>query len=63
MARIFTFCYDKAMKMRGNIVPIIVLLSLLGLSGCESMNSVRQSFEDLNKVLTPLAVLKKGSSS
>jgi len=49
--------------MRRNIVPVIVLLSLLGLSGCESMNSVRQSFEDLNKVLTPLAVFKKGSGS
>jgi uncharacterized lipoprotein len=51
------------MKMRRNIVPVIVLLSLLGLSGCESMNNVRQSFEDLNKLLTPLAVLKKGNGS
>ena len=40
----------------------ILLVLLFGLTACENMTGVRQSFESLNKVLSPLAVLKKGSN-
>ncbi len=41
----------------------LLLFALTALGGCENMTGVRQSLEDLNKVLAPLAVLKKGSGS
>ena len=63
MARVYAFCYDRAMKLIRIFAPGIILLSLIALSGCENMNGVRQSLEDLNKVLTPLAVIKIGSGS
>jgi hypothetical protein len=46
------------LKMR--ILAIAVLV--FGLSACESMDSATQTFKSINKVLSPLTVLKKGSS-
>jgi hypothetical protein len=40
---------------------LVIMTILVGLSGCENMNSATQTIKDLNKVLSPLVVLKKGS--
>jgi len=51
------------MKTKHFLAPALLMFALSLLSGCENMNIVRQSLEDVNKVLAPLAVLKKGSGS
>ncbi len=38
-----------------------LVLALLGLGGCENMGQFNKTFEEINKTLAPLAVIKKGS--
>jgi hypothetical protein len=52
---------EPGAKMNKSRLGILLVL-LFGLTACENMTGVRQSFESLNKVLSPLAVLKKGSN-
>jgi hypothetical protein len=63
VARDWPICYVGAMNLKRLFAPLLLSFTLLALTGCESMNSVRQSLEDLNKVLAPLAVIKKGGGS
>jgi hypothetical protein len=40
---------------------LILTAAIMIIAGCESMSSATRSFESLNKVLTPLVILQKGS--
>ena len=40
---------------------MIFLLMVLPLGGCQTMKTVTEGLQELNKSLAPLAVIKKGS--
>ncbi len=44
-----------------HIIHISMILAVLGLGGCENMNQFTKTFQEINKTLSPLAVIKKGS--
>ncbi len=43
------------------LIHMGLVVALLGLGGCENMGQFTKTFEDINKTLAPLAVIKKGS--
>lgn len=63
MARALTICYNGAMKLKRLVALVFLSFTLFALGGCENLSGVRQSLEEANKLLAPLAVIKKGSGS
>ncbi|MFQ5927528.1 MAG: hypothetical protein ACE5MH_08860 [Terriglobia bacterium] len=51
-------CYDFCMR---RLVLIAALSGTLLLPGCQNMRDWTELFEDINKTLLPIIVLKKGS--
>ena len=41
---------------------LILTLLLFSLPGCENMKAVGDTFKSINEVLSPLVILKQGSS-